>query len=256
MILLLSAASLSWMLVIVWRVLKQLRLRFSLILIGVAYVLWLSATLLTTTSDLPPSQIAWEQTKHLTVSGIRSVRDFGLAVLSAPREFRLAYTGHRAPVVFAYLDKDDTRYLTPIPANSTAQKSPEIETESSRVEEMPSSEVTVQPSPTPAMSPDCPHKQAYMDTPRTNQVVENTIHVEGAACIDAFDYYKFEIRREDIEDEWHWLASYDKAVEDGELANLDISALPAGTYTLRMMVIDQTANYPFPPCEVRIEVDH
>ena len=70
-----------------------------------------------------------------------------------------------------------------------------------------------------------------------NQVVKDQFQAEGGASIENFDYYKFEIRREDgdVEDEWHWIGSFETPVEDGVLGNLRLSGLPAGaidiTYT-------------------------
>jgi len=104
------------------------------------------------------------------------------------------------------------------------------------------------------LSPNCPYPQAYLHTPLVNQVVGNTIQAEGTANIETFDYYKFEIRRDDIQDEWHWLASYETPVENDVLGVLDISALPEGVYIFRLIVVDQVGNFPFPPCEVKIQV--
>ena len=93
-----------------------------------------------------------------------------------------------------------------------------------------------------------------MTAPLVNQVVVDSIRVEGTAAIAAFDYYKFEIRRADIDDGWHWLATFDSAVPSGELAVLDVAALPEGPYLLRLVVVDQVGNFPAPPCEVAIVI--
>jgi hypothetical protein len=82
--------------------------------------------------------------------------------------------------------------------------------------------------------------------------------VEGTANIESFDYYKFEIRREDgaVEDEWHWLASYETPVENSVLGVLHIATLPEGIYTLRLTVVNLEGNYPYPPCDVTVRLAH
>lgn len=78
----------------------------------------------------------------------------------------------------------------------------------------------------------------------------------GTANIENFDYYKFEFKREGVEDEWHWVESFEIPVEEGLLGTWNVSDLPPGTYILRLTVVDRTGNYPFTPCEVRVYVTH
>ena len=110
----------------------------------------------------------------------------------------------------------------------------------------------------PLHPPDCPHLQARLTVPRVNQVIEDRIQVEGAANIENFDYYKFECRREDgdIEDEWHWIESFSTPVEEGVLGIWDVSPLPAGIYTFRLTVVNREGNYPFSPCDVKVQIIH
>ena len=104
--------------------------------------------------------------------------------------------------------------------------------------------------------PNCPHPQARLTRPRVNQVFQGQIQARGTASIETFDYYKFEIRREDgkAEDEWHWLNSFETPVEDGPLGTLSVEGLPNGIYTLRLTVVNREGNYPFAPCDVRIRI--
>jgi hypothetical protein len=45
-------------------------------------------------------------------------------------------------------------------------------------------------------------------------------------------------------------------VEQGVLGTWDVSGLPEGTYIFRLLVVNHLGNYPFPPCEVRVQVRH
>ena len=82
------------------------------------------------------------------------------------------------------------------------------------------------------------------------------MQVEGTASIENFDYYKFEIKRDDIEDEWHWVESFSTPVEEGVLGVWQVGHLQAGTYILRLTVVNRQVNYPFIPCEVKVYVRH
>jgi hypothetical protein len=80
--------------------------------------------------------------------------------------------------------------------------------------------------------------------------------VEGSANIENFGYYKFEFKQKDLEDEWHWLASFEEPVEQGTLGTLDVSHLPDGIYTFRLVVVNTQGNYPFDPCQVQVSIEH
>jgi len=246
---LVSTASFIWVTVIVARALKQVRIKRLLLGASVFYILWFSVALLTSAAGQCLPQTAWAQTRRLTTFCVRNVRNLGETVLAAPGEFRFAYTGRRTPLVPAGLDAKDASYLTPIPASDSTPPSVE-----------PTAEVaprsSLGPTWVPLSPPDCPYPQANLRAPLVNEVVGDTIQAKGTASIEMFDYYKFEIRSEDAEDDWHWLVSYDTPVENGDLGMLEVSTLPEGAYTLRLIVVDHVGNFPFPPCEVKIRVRH
>jgi len=87
-----------------------------------------------------------------------------------------------------------------------------------------------------------------------NAVLKGPVEVRGSASIDKFDYYKFEIRLPGATD-WSTLQLFRQPVTDGVLGIWDTSALPAGAYTFRLVVVDRTGNYP-PPCEVPVTIEH
>lgn len=264
---LLSVGSFLWGIVIVWKVLRQLRLKGLLIVLGVSYVLLISVSVLTSDSSLPFHQEAWLVTQRLIVSTSRKARDVGRALVRAPEEFRFAYTGHRHPILLPGMDSS---YLTPIPANEPARVSltlsPVPAVYETRVASSPSpvgtpstfAQTQEQPTILPLHPPDCPHLQARLTAPQANQLIVGRIQVEGTANIENFDYYKFECRREDgdIEDEWHWIESFNTPVEEGVLGIWDVSPLPAGIYTFRLTVVNREGNYPFPPCDVKVRIIH
>lgn len=251
-----------WGGVVLWRIILQLRLRGLLVLLGVSYLLLISITVLTSDSPLPVHQEVWLTTKRLGAGAVHKARDVFQAFARAPEEFRFAYTGHRRPMKLPDIDPEDTSYLTPIPANYPAQSPPTAEPSALPTEALTAGQThTPSPSPAPAtnlLPPDCPHPQARLTAPLMDQVVREQVQAEGTASIENFDYYKFEIRREDgdVEDEWHWIGSFETPVEDGVLGTLRVSDLPEGVYTLRLTVVNREGNYPFPPCDVRVHIMH
>jgi len=83
-------------------------------------------------------------------------------------------------------------------------------------------------------------------------VLKGVVQIQGSACIDNFWYYKFEFKSEGAK-EWSFIKRFDKPVESGVLGTWDTSALPAGTYLFRLVVVDKTGNYP-EPCEVKVVI--
>jgi hypothetical protein len=278
-----AAVLFVWGIIILWRVLRQLRLRRLLIALGLVFVIVIVVSALTSDSPLPLHEQIWVTTKQLVASVGRRTRDIAVALIEIPREFRFAYTGRRRPILLPGMDPDDPSYLTPIPANRPAQFAPDVAptpmpTRTSTVtqEAVPSAESTpkkaVVPSPTstavgaastkaqsttPTLAPpDCPQAQARLTVPRVNEVIDDEIQVEGSAHIENLAYYKFEFKREDVEDEWHWAASFEKPVEEGVLGIWPVSHLPEGIYTFRLTVVNEKGNYPFQPCEVQVQIRH
>jgi hypothetical protein len=280
-----------WGVLTVWKVLRQLRLRGLLIILGIGYVVIVGASVLTSDNPLPFQQEVWLATRQLVTSSTRRARDISQVLIRTSGEFRFAYTGQRRPVKLAGMDLKDSSYLTPIPANQPAKlslgaqptvtpsRAPSVSeketpapspapTKYARgITASPSPAFTFVPTPTetqehptipPLRSPDCPHPQARLTAPQVNQVITDEAQVEGTANIEHFDYYKFEFRREDgdIEDEWHWVESFKTPVEEGVLGIWHVSHLPAGIYTFRLTVVNREGNYPFPPCEVKVQITH
>jgi len=81
--------------------------------------------------------------------------------------------------------------------------------------------------------------------------VEGVVEIRGTADIENFWYYKVEFAAGDSPSEWAYLGGGREAVSEGLLLVWDVSGLPAGSYTLRLTVVDRTGNYP-QPCDLQV----
>jgi len=112
-------------------------------------------------------------------------------------------------------------------------------------------------APTAAVSvPACPNPNARITSPGVNQVVQGNVPVRGTANIANFQYYKVEVGpgSNPKDNEWTVVGTlHESPVSGGVLETFNGSTYPAGTYSLRLVVVDQTGNYP-EPCRVTITV--
>jgi hypothetical protein len=123
----------------------------------------------------------------------------------------------------------------------------------------------VRPTSTPAViateppvvrPPSCPNPNVRITSPGVNQVVNGNVPVRGSADIAGFQYYKIEVApgANPKDNEWGVVGQLRRApVSNGLLETFNSAAYPPGTYTLRLVVVDQTGNYP-EPCRVTITV--
>jgi hypothetical protein len=125
----------------------------------------------------------------------------------------------------------------------------------------------VRPTATPATdetpmpvvrAPNCPNPNVRLTSPGVNQVVRGNVPVRGTANIADFQYYKIEVASgaNPKDGQWSVVGQLRKSpVTNGVLETFNSGAYPAGTYSLRLVVVDQTGNYP-DPCRVTITVQH
>jgi hypothetical protein len=110
---------------------------------------------------------------------------------------------------------------------------------------------------TPAVRPAaCPNPGVRLTSPGENQVVQGNFPIRGTASIPNFQYYKIEVGpgANPRDQQWTVVGQLHRApVSGGVLETLNSGAYAPGTYTLRLVVVDQTGNYP-EPCRVRITV--
>jgi hypothetical protein len=116
-------------------------------------------------------------------------------------------------------------------------------------------ETTPTPTPKPVILPNCPNPGVRLTNPTVNAVLKGAVEITGSASIGEFQFYKFEIKGEATSGEWRTIATNDTPVTEGFLGVWDTSALPAGAYAFRLVVVDKTGNYP-EPCEVNVIIEH
>jgi hypothetical protein len=123
----------------------------------------------------------------------------------------------------------------------------------------------VQPTTTPEIivtetpvvrPPACPNPNVRIISPGVNQVVRGNTPVRGSASIANFQYYKVEIGPGSSPKDQQWTVVgqlHNSPVASGVLETLNSGAYAPGTYTLRLVVVDQTGNYP-QPCRVTFTI--
>ncbi len=112
------------------------------------------------------------------------------------------------------------------------------------------------PTPQPVVLPNCPDSRARLTHPTVNAVLKGSVEFRGTANIDNFQFYKLELKGEATSGGWQTIFTENTPVTDGVLGFWDTSALPAGAYAFRLVVVDKTGNYPIEPCEVNVTVEH
>jgi len=110
---------------------------------------------------------------------------------------------------------------------------------------------------TPIVSPPaCPNSNVRITSPGVNQVVQGNVLIRGTANAADFQYYKVEVGPGSNPRDGEWTVVgrlHDSPVSGGVLETFNSSAYPPGAYTLRLVVVDQTGNYP-EPCRVTVTV--
>jgi hypothetical protein len=114
-------------------------------------------------------------------------------------------------------------------------------------------------TPAPVVRPaNCPNPNVRITSPGVNQVVNGNVAIRGTASVANFQYYKIEVGpgANPRDNEWGVVGQLRRTpVNNGLLETFNSAAYPAGVYTLRLVVVDQTGNYP-EPCRVTVTVRH
>ncbi|MCB9076141.1 MAG: hypothetical protein H6631_00960 [Anaerolineaceae bacterium] len=100
--------------------------------------------------------------------------------------------------------------------------------------------------------PSCPNSAARISQPGNNAQVAGVVQIMGAAAIDNFQYYKFEFR-DPGSGEWVFISRFENMVPSGVLGAWNSDTVPPGDYDFRLVVVDNTGNFP-EPCVVRLQV--
>jgi hypothetical protein len=132
---------------------------------------------------------------------------------------------------------------------AVAAQTPEVESAQEIVE-------TPTPAPPPAPPASCPDNRAVLTAPGNGAVVSGMVLFAGVAVHEQFDYYKLEYAPgAGAGQNFAFFADGRSQVENGPLGSLNSNALANGTYTVRLVVVDQTGNFP-EPCAINITVQN
>jgi hypothetical protein len=97
------------------------------------------------------------------------------------------------------------------------------------------------------VAPACANAQARISAPGEGSRLSGAAQIVGTAAIDRFSFYKLEIGIGRDPQSWSVVGDLHRApVTDGLLGTLDTDALPPGDYTIRLVVVDATGNFPEP----------
>lgn len=155
---------------------------------------------------------------------------------------------------------------TPLPTTPTPTSAPTVAAIpiSLTVEASPTVTVTVAvetptatPVPAPVVqAPNCPDTRSLLLRPGNGETVSGMVNVIGSATHDGFQYYKVEYAPgAGASSGFQYLGGGNSPVVNAILASFDSSSLGNGDWTLQLIVVDQTGNYP-PPCHVTIHVQN
>jgi hypothetical protein len=115
--------------------------------------------------------------------------------------------------------------------------------------------VLLQPTPTRILvrAPSCPDARAVITSPGVDAVVSGMVPIIGTAKHEGFQFYKLEYGVGANPNSWSYFDGGDQPVQGGRLGTLNAGALPPGTYSVRIVVVDATGNFPV-PCQTTVEI--
>lgn len=115
------------------------------------------------------------------------------------------------------------------------------------------------PTDTPVplvVAPVCPDSRAIITTPGEGQIVSGAVEITGSATHESFQFYKLEYAAgANATQGWAYFDGGNSPVAQGRLGALNTPSLANGQYTLQLVVVDLSANFP-PPCRVNITIQN
>jgi hypothetical protein len=101
----------------------------------------------------------------------------------------------------------------------------------------------------------CSSAGTQIISPGNGDYVSGVVEVLGTASLPSFSFYKFEIQWPNSE-EWVTLESFNVPVAGGMLGRWDTTPLAQqpGTYKFRLVVVDETGNFP-EPCVITVVIE-
>jgi len=113
-------------------------------------------------------------------------------------------------------------------------------------------EPTATPPPPPPAA--CADANICITSPGSGATVSGMVAIVGTADHSQFQFYKVEYAQGEQPGGWNVINDIHRSPVHGSvLEHLNAGALPNGVYWVRLVVVDQTGNFP-PPCQVRIVV--
>jgi hypothetical protein len=114
---------------------------------------------------------------------------------------------------------------------------------------------TAAAQPTQAVRPpSCPSPGVQLTSPGIGAAVQGQVPIFGTANIDQFQYYKVEVApgENPPDNAWGVVGQlHYNPVANGQLETWNTDPVPAGVWSLRLVVVDVTGNYP-EPCRTRV----
>ncbi|MFN2202396.1 MAG: hypothetical protein ACK2UO_14415 [Caldilineaceae bacterium] len=154
---------------------------------------------------------------------------------------------------------------TPLPVTATPTRTPaptiattpDAEEGTQEPDDAPTIEpATPEPTVPVVVAPVCPDDRSVFIRPGSGEQVSGILNVIGTATHEAFDYYKVEYAPgASPSGGWVYIAGGDAPIVNNVLASFDTRALGNGQWSLRLIVVDKTGNYP-PPCQVTFTVQN
>jgi hypothetical protein len=95
--------------------------------------------------------------------------------------------------------------------------------------------------------PRCPDPRAVITSPGVGAAVSGMVAINGTASHESFQYYKLEYGAGGDPGVWSYFDGGDRQVQGGRLGTLNAGALAPGVYSIRIVVVDASGNFP-PPC--------
>jgi len=119
---------------------------------------------------------------------------------------------------------------------------------------MPTAAVTNTPAPPPPSS--CADPNTCITSPSNSATVSGSLVIQGTANHPQFQFYKIELGIGADPTSWSSIGEIVRQpVNGGTLGVFNTQAVPNGTYTIRLVVVDVTGNYP-PPFGVVVNVQN
>jgi len=112
---------------------------------------------------------------------------------------------------------------------------------------VPQATITPGPSPTPSMSDGiCTNPSSTITSPGVYEVLTGVVQIRGSATHADFSFYKLEVRQEGYSTSADFATFFtsETPVVNGVLGELDTRKFSNGEYWLRLVVVDNTSNYP------------